>query len=677
LKLGKLLYALGFWLGFGLGTGCGEKQIQSLSKVDLDRYSHAIPTYQNYSAWKSEWVEDSWIVGLKKTNSPELMQPSQLNSLVLKGILRKFGFTQAVPADLKSLLSSHVITEILYQPQLHRRVSAPMDESLDNIAEITIKNSGYLFDQLMNAAPKPPFEFSNPLAAHKNVLWQWKTIYSIDNVEFVEPNLYTQVQQATSPDTKGLPSELSTNADSRIVEVMNQIKFNKAYQQIVATKTSLGQVVVGVIDTGVDHAHPELAQTMFANPGEGGAPDGADNDGNGYVDDIHGIDASIRKGEVDKLAAPIPGSADVGGPGANCPERHDGKKGGGCGHGTHVAGIIAAKHNSNGTPLGVCPNCKIVALRVATRCLEPATANNKDTCVPADRPAGAQEYVDNSKLVDTYQLRALNYILNLTDGNGSPYINIVNMSFGKYFFNRGMALAISSLKKRGISFVAAAGNDNTSSPMFPAGYSSSFTVCATSASAEAQGRGLGAKTSFSNFGDHVDICAPGFNIHSAIPGGATDNKPGTSQAAPLVAGAIGLIRGAFGTSVTLEEIEDRLKRYADYNTLYGNPLNALFGGEQYGKNFYLLGSGILDLDAAFNKNRDASLAYSDDEFGGTSQDASGCLVSTIGKTQAKPSPFFNAPILLAALVILKQLLTKRLGMLRRQPEPRMFRKPKE
>lgn len=111
--------------------------------------------------------------------------------------------------------------------------------------------------------------------------------------------------------------------------------------------------------------------------------------------------------------------------------------------------------------------------------------------------------------------------------------DIINMSFGTLEDSKVLAEAISYARNKGVLLIASAGNDNTSTPQYPAAYAGVMTVAATNLSDQ--------KASFSNYGSNVVLDAPGVNVISAYPGGGYAMVSGTSFSAPEVAGEIALI----------------------------------------------------------------------------------------------------------------------------------------
>jgi subtilisin family serine protease len=242
-------------------------------------------------------------------------------------------------------------------------------------------------------------------------------------------------------------------------------------------------VTVGVIDTGVDLAHPDLAGNIWINPGEncaGCRNDGIDNDHNGYVDDWRGWNFVTN---------------------TNNPTDDNG-------HGTHVAGIIAATGNNGKGVAGVDWGARIMPLKFLD-------ANGQGTTADA--------------------ISALLY----ATGMGAQ---VTNNSYGGDTYSQAMADAISYADAHGALFVAAAGNsgvDLDTAPSYPASYRlpNVLTVAATD--------NRDAMAAFSNTGaDTVDLGAPGVSIYSTWPGGAYRYESGTSMAAPFVSGAAALAASA-------------------------------------------------------------------------------------------------------------------------------------
>jgi hypothetical protein len=249
-------------------------------------------------------------------------------------------------------------------------------------------------------------------------------------------------------------------------------------------------VVVAVVDSGIDAEHPDLAPRLWRNPFE--IPqNGIDDDGNGFVDDEVGW--NFEGEDADPLDA--------------------------YGHGTHVAGIIAAQtHNGQGIA-GVSPRALLMAVRVG----------------------------DVTGLEAFATARGIVYAVD----NGA---RIINASWGCYCEQQVVADAVRYALTSGVLFVAAAGNDGTSNPHYPAYQEGALAVAAT------DGRDRRAEFNppySSNFGDWIDLCAPGARIMSCLPRNTYALKGGTSMATPMVSGIAALVY-ALDPGITLVEMRRRL-----------------------------------------------------------------------------------------------------------------------
>jgi subtilisin family serine protease len=373
-----------------------------------------------------------------------------------------------------------------------------------------------------------------------------------------------------------------------------------------------------------------------------------------------GVDATIPKGESDFSPKPIPGSSDVGGAGVAC-ETDGVRNFSSCGHGSHVAGIVAGFSVTSDPFVGVCPyNCQILPIRAARRCFSPKGRSDGEcelaSEAPSFNPATMREF--NGGIPDSAQLRGLSYVLDLESPTspGKLATNIVNLSIGRYFSSRSLSLISRRVVQNDILMVAAAGNQNVEVPMFPAAYKDVVAVCATSIDEEFAGgnkepngsgdpsqsfpvRGKRLKARFSNFGDWVDICAPGSSILSSKPGANTGTESGTSQASPHVSGVAGMLK-AFQPGLSALELRAVLIKYADFDFLYGTLPNGKLANEDFAFSPYpdikvfLLGSGFLSAGRAYKalfepstvQESQASYAI---ESGDTSQVTSGCVVSSL------------------------------------------------
>jgi subtilisin family serine protease len=298
-------------------------------------------------------------------------------------------------------------------------------------------------------------------------------------VRFAEPNFVYQA--------RAVPNDPLYNR----VWGLGSIKAPQAWD----TTTGSPAVTVAVIDTGIDHSHPDLSAAIWMNPGEncaGCRTDRIDNDGNGYVDDWRGWDFANDDND------PFDDN----------------------GHGTHVAGTIGATGNNAVGITGV-------SWQVRTMPLKFLTAGGTGTAADA---IGAILYAAQ---------------------NGAQ---VLNNSWGGEEYSQALADAVASTDANGALFVAAAGNDgsdNDVAPTYPSSFDSPNVV---SVAATDSGDDL---TWFSNTGrQSVDLGAPGENIYSTWPGGTYRYSSGTSMAAPQVAGAAALVKAAYplATGVALKAL---------------------------------------------------------------------------------------------------------------------------
>ena len=236
-------------------------------------------------------------------------------------------------------------------------------------------------------------------------------------------------------------------------------------------------VLVAVLDTGVDYNHPDLADRIWKNSGEGDLEDGIDNDNNGYIDDIFGY-CTASPGDPAKPYDPMDDNIDR--------------------HGTRVAGIIAASTNNSLGIAGVDWNCKILPVKVLA----------------------ADGYGTSESLIN-----GIYYAMD----QGA---DIINMSLGSSSYSAVERDAIWEAYNSGIILIAASGN-NYGLIAYPAAYMPVISVGAADKNDQA--------CSFSNYGSRLDIMAPGKYILSSGMDSSYQFGEGTSFAAPIVSGVAALL----------------------------------------------------------------------------------------------------------------------------------------
>ena len=236
------------------------------------------------------------------------------------------------------------------------------------------------------------------------------------------------------------------------------------------------KVKIAVIDTGIDYNHPDLKANIWTNQAEANGRAGVDDDGNGYVDDIHGYDFANNDGD------PMDGN----------------------GHGTHCAGTIAAEHDNNIGVAGVMAEATMVGIKFLT-----------------DEGSG-----DTASAI-----KAVDYATKLN-------VDIMSNSWGGGGHSQALKESIERARDAGIVFTAAAGNSATNNdiePHYPSNYKvdNVISVAANNYNDKlAFFSCYGSKT--------VHVSAPGRNILSTVPNNSYDVFSGTSMATPHVSGVIGL-----------------------------------------------------------------------------------------------------------------------------------------
>lgn len=264
--------------------------------------------------------------------------------------------------------------------------------------------------------------------------------------------------------------------------------------------------VIAVLDSGVDLNHPELQGNLWKNEAECGKDASLDNDGNQLPGDCDGWNFTE---EINSKAAKNPMDID--------------------GHGTHVAGIIAAKNNAKGM-VGVLPNALIMPIKVMRD-------SNSSSSVPSSEAFA----------------RGIIYAVD----NGA---DVINMSLGwpRSMETKMLRDAVYYALGNGVPIVAAAGNNNSAEPLYPCAYDGVICVGATTVT--------GDFAQFSNYGGHVDVLAPGDNILGLNPTllepeifsvSGHELRSGTSQAAPFVSALVAALK-ANNKEITIDEIFARL-----------------------------------------------------------------------------------------------------------------------
>lgn len=255
--------------------------------------------------------------------------------------------------------------------------------------------------------------------------------------------------------------------------------------------TGSSSVTVAVVDNAIEITHSDLSPNIWTNPGE--IPgNGIDDDGNGYIDDVNGYDVA----DWDNNPNPPNTSFD---------------------HGTHVSGTVGARSNNGSGVASIGYGIRIIPVKSTTNASSPTSVTNGYDGIIYAANSGA---------------------------------DVINMSWGGTTYSTTGQNVINYAHNQGCVLVAAAGNDDVSTPHYPSSYNYVISVASTTST--------DAKSSFSNYGTDVDVSAPGSSIYSTLPGNTYGYMSGTSMASPLVAGLCGLML-SLNPGLSPEDIETCLK----------------------------------------------------------------------------------------------------------------------
>ncbi|MEZ0391154.1 MAG: S8 family peptidase [Pseudobdellovibrionaceae bacterium] len=338
---------------------------------------------------------------------------------------------------------------------------------------------------------------------------------------YVEHISHSSVDSADLP-SKKRPLQLTEASSASFLSKEQQVMMNdpaihqawglKKSDAARAWEVSQGSrnVIVAVIDTGIDKNHEDLSGNLWRNPGESGLDDmgrnkasnGKDDDGNGFVDDVSGWNFVANNSDLT--------------------DNH--------GHGTHIAGIIGAEAGNGKGIAGIAPQVSLMVLKYYDPKV-PGTDNLKNT------------------------VNAIKYAVKMK-------AQIINYSGGGTEFSKDEYEAIEEARKQGVLFVAAAGNERSNSDKnkyYPADYGLSNIISVTAIDPSTE------VLSSSNYGvETVDIAAPGQNILSTLPNNAYGYMTGTSQATAFATGAAVLAMAHKGLTLG-EDVKKFILRTGDAN----------------------------------------------------------------------------------------------------------------
>ncbi|NLD46242.1 MAG: S8 family serine peptidase, partial [Clostridiaceae bacterium] len=404
----------------------------------------------------------------------------------------------------KSLVSILIVITFLFSSFMASVVAKPVViEKNSNNKRIIVKfndldETGSITDSVKKSLKLSKLIEKKELKSKKMYVYEISENDRIESVikEFKKNKQVEYVQEDYLLQTFDVPADTRFNEqwclDNNGQTINGQVGINGVDINILQAweKTKGSEdVLVGIVDTGVDILHNELIDNIYINTDE--IPDnGIDDDLDGYIDNVKGWDfvnndnTVYDSEELDR-------------------------------HGTHVAGIVSAEENGEGV-CGVSPSINILPVKVLS---------------------GNTGYTSDI-------LEGISYCENMG-------VDIVNFSFGGIEENLILKEAMSSSS---MLFLCAAGNMGTdSTDIYPASYDLPNIISVAALD------NRGELAAFSNYGNKVDVAAPGVGILSTMPENTYGFLSGTSMSTPVVSGIIGLLK-SYIPDITVDEMVRRIKQ---------------------------------------------------------------------------------------------------------------------
>ncbi len=407
------------------------------------------------------------------------MKPGILFFVFFLGI-----FSQTTQAVVTAFDHPHIPRQLIlkFKPNLRVSVKDVIEPFAGQILSRFTSSGAYLVN------------FAERFAEQKALANLAKSLSKLSFVEYAVPNSIVSISQ--------IPTDPFFNKQYGLNNLGSNGKLGADVAALKAWDIERGSrdVLVAIIDTGIDYEHKDLSNNYWLNPQESGLDaqgrdkrsNGIDDDGNGFIDDYRGWD--FVNNDNDPM------------------DDHS--------HGTHCAGIVGAEGNNG---LGVCG-------------------------------ANWQVSMVGIKFLDARGSGSLDKAIAAIDYATSIGADIMSASWGGNDASPPLKEAIARAAAKNILFVAAAGNSSSSNdivPYFPCSFDlpNIISVAASNSYDNLSG--------FSNYGLSVHLAAPGSNIFSTVRGNLYKELSGTSMATPLVAGAAALVKAHF-PKLSAVQIKDRL-----------------------------------------------------------------------------------------------------------------------